>query len=89
MGVHKGSPINCNLRIYNPTTGVFSILVLAGLLKTHNELDINHIKSQTIGYYFYHMFTNLYLLFVNIIVQTVTSPNFTPLHFVKKKSKKK
>jgi hypothetical protein len=30
--------------------------------KAHNELDINHIKSQTMGYSFNHVFATLYLL---------------------------
>jgi hypothetical protein len=37
---------------------------LARVNKTHNELDVNRIKSQTMEDSFYHIFTTLYLLFV-------------------------
>jgi hypothetical protein len=47
---------------FYPTSCVFSIPEpWQGDRKTHNELDINHITSQTMGVSFYHIYTTPYL----------------------------
>ena len=45
---------------------VFYPRALARGQKTHNELDKNHITSQTMGDSFYHIFTTPYLFFLTL-----------------------
>ena len=65
-----GSPMVCDLIWF---TSNELCVFYPQALKTQNELDVNHIKSQTMGNYFYHIFATLYLPFV----WTIMSHNFS------------
>jgi hypothetical protein len=55
--MYKNVEVSCvNIHVYIGS-------LMARGEKTHNKLDINHIKRHTMGDSFYHIFATVYLLF--------------------------